>query len=202
MAEIENVVIVGFSEPSKAYEALSIVKKCSAEGRIGLESAAIVERTPEGKLRIPESVDNDELVGMASGSVIGMLIGILGGPLGVLVGWGAGAITGGLFDIDRAETSDEALTVLGTAIPAGTTALIASVEEPAVEVLDGEMQKLGGQVTRRPTAEVMAELAAAEDAAEAAAREARRELREQRKAEFHAKMDERTGKLKEKMHVS
>jgi uncharacterized membrane protein len=202
MAEVENVVVVGFTEPSKAYQALNVLKECSAEGRIGLESAAIVERTEDGKLRIPESVDNDELVGMASGSLIGMLIGVLGGPLGVLVGWGAGAMMGGAFDVDRAVTSDEALTVLGRAIPPGTTAVIASVEEPAVEVIDAEMYKLGGEVTRRPVVEVMGELEAAEEAADAAAREGRRELREKRKAEVHANVDERVGKLKEKLHVS
>jgi uncharacterized membrane protein len=202
MTEVENVVVVGFAESSKAYQALSVLKECSAEGRIGLESAAIVERTQEGELRVPESVDNDELVGMASGSLIGMLIGVLGGPLGVLIGWGGGALMGGAFDVDRAVTSDEALTVLGRAIPPGTTAVIASVEEPAVEVIDAEMYKLGGEVTRRPVAEVMGELEAAEEAADAAAREARRELREKRKAEVHANVDERVGKLKEKLHVS
>jgi uncharacterized membrane protein len=202
MTEVENVVVVGFAESSKAYQALSVLKECSAEGRIGLESAAIVERTQEGELRVPESVNNDELVGMASGSLIGMLIGVLGGPLGVLIGWGGGALMGGAFDVDRAVTSDEALTVLGRAIPPGTTAVIASVEEPAVEVIDAEMYKLGGEVTRRPVAEVMGELEAAEEAADAAAREARRELREKRKAEVHANVDERVGKLKEKLHVS
>ena len=202
MTEVENVVVVGFTESSKAYQALSVLKECSAEGRIGLESAAIVERTEEGELRIPESVDNDELVGMASGSLIGMLIGVLGGPLGVLLGWGAGAMMGGAFDVDRAVTSDEALTVLGRAIPPGTTAVIASVEEPEVEVIDAEMSKLGGDVTRRPVAEVMGELEVAEEAADAAAHEARRELREKRKAEVHANVDERVGKLKEKLHVS
>ncbi len=59
--------------------------------------------------------------------------------------------------------------------------MIASVEESAVEVIDGEMKKLDAEVTRRPVAEVMAELAAAEDAAEAAAREARNAVRQKRK---------------------
>lgn len=198
----ENVVIVRFSEPSKAYQALSVLKECNASGRIGLESAAIVERTPEGQLRTPEGTDNMELVGTASGSLLGMLIGVLGGPVGVLAGWGAGALMGGAFDVDRAVTSDEALTVLGRAIPPGSTAVIASVEEPAVEVIDGEMKKLEGEVTRRPVVEVMDELEAAEAAADAAAREARRTLREKRKAELHADLNERVGKLKEKLHVS
>jgi uncharacterized membrane protein len=198
----ENVVVVGFTEPSRAYQALSVLKECNADGRIGLDSAAIVERTPEGELRVPEGTDNMELVGTASGSLLGMLIGVLGGPVGVLVGWGSGALMGGAFDLARADKSDEALSVLGRAIPPGSTAVIASVEEPAVEVIDGEMEKLDGQVTRRPVAEVMDELEMAEDAADAAAHEARRTLHEKRKAELHADLDARVGKLKEKLHVS
>ncbi len=155
-----------------------------------------------GELRIPDSADNVGLEGTASGSLIGMLVGVLGGPVGALLGWGAGAMMGGVFDIDRAATSDEALTVLGQAIPPGSTAVIADVEEPAVEVLDGEMAMLDGDVTRRPVGEVMIELEAAEEAAEAAAHEARRTVREQRKAELHAGVEERMGKLKEKLHVS
>jgi uncharacterized membrane protein len=137
----KNVVVVRFTEPSKAYQTLSALKEADASGRIGVESAAIVERTPDGELQIPDGTDNVGLVGTASGSLLGMLIGVLGGPVGVLLGWGAGAMMGGAFDIDRAVTSDEALAVLGTAIPVGSTAVIASVEEPAVEVIDGEMKK-------------------------------------------------------------
>ena len=105
----ENVVVVRFTEPSKAYQALSVLKECDAEGRIDLESAAVVERTAAGELRNPESADNVGPVGTASGSLIGMLVGVLGGPVGVLLGWGAGAMMGGAFDVDRAVTSDEAL---------------------------------------------------------------------------------------------
>lgn len=198
----ENVVVVRFTESSKAYQALSVLKECDAEGRIALGSAAVVERTPEGELRIPEGTDNVGLVGTASGSLIGMLVGVLGGPVGVLVGWGGGAVIGGAFDVDRAVKSEEALTVLGRAMPPGSTAVIATVVEPAVEVIDGEMTKIGGEVTRRPLGEVMDELEAAEEAAEAAAREARRTLRQERKTEVRASVDERMGKLKEKLHHS
>ena len=202
MAEIENVVVVRFTEPSKAYQALSVLKQCDAEGRIALRSAAIVERTSTGELRTPEDTDNVGLIGTASGSLIGMLVGVLGGPVGVLVGWGAGAVMGSLFDIDRVEKSDEALCALGRAIPPESTAVIAVVGEPAVEVIDGEMAKLGGEVTRRPLDEVMSELEAAERAADAAAFEARRTLLDQRKVEVKADFDERVGKLKETLHVS
>src|SRR5436190_12574978 len=201
MSEFENVVVVRFEEPSKAYQALNVLKQCDADGRIELESAAVVERAADGKLRIVESADN---VGLSTvnGSLIGMLVGVLGGPLGLLLGWGAGAMIGAAVDVERADASYGALGVLGSAIPPESTAVIASVTEQTVEVIDGEMGKLGGEVTRRPVGQVMGELEAADDAAGAAAREARRSVREQRKAEVVAGFDDRVGKLKEKLHVS
>ena len=159
MADVENVVVVRFPEASNAYQALSVLKQCDAEGRIALQAAAIVERTPEGRLLIPEEVDNVGLEGTVGGGLIGMLIGVLGGPLGVLLGWGAGALTSaGAFDLSRAEKAEDALTALGRAIPPGSTAVVAGVTELiAPEVIDAEMAKLSGEVTRRPVNVVMAE---------------------------------------------
>ena len=76
-----------------------------------------------------------------------------------------------------------------------------SINEPAVEVIDEEMKKLDGEVTRKPAAEVMDALEAADDAAAAASREAPRTVREQHKAEAKAGGEERVGKLKEKLHA-
>ena len=197
----ENVVVVRFTEPGKAHDALAVLTQCDQDERIELRSGAVVQRTATGELRTLEEVENPGPIATMSASALGMLIGVLGGPIGVLLGWGAGATVGGVFDIDRAVTSDEALTALGTAIPSGSTAVIADVVEVTVEVLDGEMQKLDGEVTRRPAEEVMAEVGAAEEAADAAAREARHTIRERRKAELQANVDEHAGKLKDKLHA-
>ena len=105
-------------------------------------------------------------------------------------------------DGSRCYEPREADRALGRAMPPESTAVMATVAEPAVEVIDGEMAKLGGEVTRRPVAEVMSELEASEAAAEAAASEARRTLREERKAKVAADFDERVGNMKEKLHIS
>jgi uncharacterized membrane protein len=202
MEQQQNVVVVRFEEPGKALEALAELKKLDKEGRIGLESATVVERTATGELHTLDEWENVGPIGMAGGSLLGMLIGVLGGPVGVLLGWGAGAAVGGSFDLDREEESDEALTVLARAIPPKSAAVIASVEEPVVQVIDAEMGMLGGEVTRRSVVDVVAELGTAHEAAAAAAREARRTVREQRKADLQADLNENVGKLKEKLHVS
>jgi uncharacterized membrane protein len=198
----ENVVVVRFTEQGKANEALGVLKQLDKDERIGLESAAIVRRTASGELEQLDEYENLGPVGMAGGSLIGMLIGVLGGWVGVLLGWGAGAAVGGMFDIDRADESDEALAVLARAIPPKSTAVIASVEETTPEIIDTEMEMLGGEVTRRSVVDVVAELGTVHEAADAAEREARRTVREQRKAEIHEDLEKRVGKLKEKLHAS
>jgi hypothetical protein len=94
-----------------------------AESLTSLEmrSAALVERRPDGTLRVPEGSDAVAGVGTAAGGLMGMLAGVLGGPLGVLLGFGTGALVGGAFDLDRATRVDDALALLSAQIPPGST---------------------------------------------------------------------------------
>ena len=199
---MESVVVIRFEQQRKAYQALGALMQCDTDRRIELEAVAIVERTTDGKLLVLESADYDPLVRTASGSLIGMLIGALGGPVGLLLGWGTGAAAGAAFDTERALTSQEALSMLGGAIPPRSTAVVVSVTEPVVNVVDDEMSKLGGEVTRRSRDEVIDELQVVQEEAGRAAREARRLARENRRAKRAAAFEKRTAGLKEKLHVS
>jgi uncharacterized membrane protein len=203
----ENVVLVTFEDESKVYQAASILEEASAQERITLHAVAVVQRAEDGTLRVKEGDADDfpvgtwtgGVIGGTTGGIIGLTLGTLGGPLGLLLGGTGGALLGSLIDLD---TADEAESVLGTmarAIEPGKTALIAAVTEPAVEVVDTEMERLGGKVVRRPVADVEAEIAAAEDAAMAADEEARRKLREERSAERKEKVQQKIDELKAKL---
>ena len=85
---------------------------------------------------------------------------ILGGTLGVLLGWGAGSLIGGFADANRVGRSESAIGELSRRLPAGT-AILAEVEEYAAEVLDDDVAPLGGQVLRLEAARVLTELGAA-----------------------------------------
>jgi uncharacterized membrane protein len=187
MSTGHNVVVVTFGENSKAYQALSVLKQADSEDRCGVRSAALVERQADGTIKVADGADNVIGAGIAGGSLIGILLGVLGGPLGLLFGWGTGALAGGLVEAYRVDRSEDVLTQMGSAVPAGQTALIAEVDEYAVEVIDDEMGKLGGTVARHPADEVLAALEASEAAAHAAEKEARRVMRERHKAELKTK---------------
>ncbi|OBI17568.1 hypothetical protein A5712_23655 [Mycobacterium sp. E2327] len=197
-----NVIAVTFDEPSKAYQALSTLKGLDREGRVGLESAAVVERSEDGQLRVPEDTDNVTGEGFLAGGLIGMLIGVLGGPLGMLLGLGAGGLVGGIYEMDQADVQDETLAEVGRHVPPGHNALLAEVDEYAEEVVDGAMTAQGGTVLRRSADDVLAEIEAAEEAAEEARRQARKKARERKKAELHGKYQERKNQLREKLHIS
>ncbi|WP_454930963.1 DUF1269 domain-containing protein [Actinomyces israelii] len=191
-----NFVIVGFEESANAYKALSVLRGAAAEGRITIAAAVIGERGADGSLRLAEG--EDAVIGGATvgGGLIGMAVGILGGPLGMLLGWGAGSLIGGFADADRVDRSETAIGELSRRLPAGTTAILAEVEEYATEVLDGVVSPLGGQVLRLEADQVLGELEAAEAAAIAADREAARVLHQERKQ----KWEDRVDSLREKLH--
>ncbi len=129
------------------------------------------------------------------------MIGVIGGPIGMLFGWTGGLLVGGAFDIRRADRSDSVLGEISRYIPLGGTAVVAEVNEYAVEVVDKLMTEQGGTVYRRSAEVVLAELEAAEDAYRKAQKEADRVAREQRKAERRQNAEERKAALKEKLDV-
>ena len=159
-----NVIAVSFEDRSKAYEALSELKGAALEGRVDVLSATIVTRDEYGRLNAPEGGDVVAGAATVGGSLIGLMIGVIGGPIGMLFGWTGGLLVGGAFDIRRADRTDSVLGEISRYIPLGGTAVVAEVNEYAVEVVDTLMLELGGTVYRRPADVVLAEIEAAEDA--------------------------------------
>jgi uncharacterized membrane protein len=200
----DNVLLVSFGEDpendTNAYQALTDLKQLDSQGQIKIAGAAVVTRDPDDRVDVNSEVANDPYVGTASGGIIGLLIGIIGGPVGVLLGGTYGMVVGSLFDIDDVETTESVLREISNQVHATRTAVLAQVTEQSPEVIDTAMARLGGQVMRRPVFEVEQEIAAAQDAQRKAKREARKELQkarlEESKEDAHAKVEE----LKSKLH--
>ena len=195
----ENVIAVSFEEDSKAYEAMTLLKQLDSQDQVDLEGAAVVERHDDGHVEIKDQVADEPLYGTAGGGVVGLIIGILGGPLGVLIGGATGVLVGSLFDVSDADSTESALSAISQSVGAGRTALLAEVAEQSTEVVDEAMRGLGGEVLRRSVADVKAEIAATEKAQRKAKREARHELHkaqhEQHEHEIEAKIAELKAKL-------
>jgi uncharacterized membrane protein len=199
----DNVLVVTFGEDPQndknAYQALTDLKQLDSQDQIKIAGAAVVTRDVDGRVDIKSDVGEDPYVGTATGGLMGLLIGIIGGPLGMLIGGGYGMLLGSLFDIDEVDTTESVLGEISKQVRPTRTALLAQVSEQSPEIIDAAMERLGGEVLRRPAVDVEEEIAAAEEAQRKAKHEARKELQkarvEETKTNAHAKVEEMKAKL-------
>lgn len=172
-----NIVVVTFSEPSRAYQGLSVLKEQDDAGRLSLYSAAVVDRDATGRPFVRDYADRFQPRRSPHGLIRRMLDGLVG------------------FDYE---------VELATELPVGATGLFAEVGEYATEVVDSAMAQLGGTVYRQTIDEVRAAFNDAESAAylaelkeERDAREMNRQERDRERAERH---NERIDRLEERLH--
>ena len=188
----DNVLVVTFGDDpehdTNAYQALTELRQLDSQGQIKIAGAAVVTRDAGGRVDVKSEVGNNSYVDSASGGIIGLLVGIIGGPLGVLLGGTYGMLVGSLFDIDDVETTESVLREISSQVHTTRTAVLAQVTEGSPEVIDAAMERLGGDVMRRPVVEVEEEIAAAQEAQ-------RKAQRETRKEHAHAKVEELNSKL-------
>jgi len=195
-----NVVVVGFDDNSKAYEALTSLKELDSQGQLECRAAAVVVRDDDGKVIVKDETGESYGVGTATGGIIGLLIGVIGGPLGVLLGGATGLLVGSLFDLEKEFDTKSALSHISNSVKVGHTALLAEVSEPSPEVLDSDMARLSGEVFRHPVQEVEAEIAAAEEVQQKAAADARKRLHKERREQHQKEVDAKMEELKAKLH--
>ena len=198
---MENVIAVSFAEDANAYEALTNLKELGDQGQVGLAGAAVVVREDDGKIVVKDEVGDIGYTGTATGGIVGLIIGILGGPLGVLLGGATGVLIGSLFDLDDADETESVLEEVSRSARVGRATLMADVSEESPDVVDAAIGRLGGTIVRRPLADLEAEIAALEDAQRAAKEAARKRLHEQRRAERKEKIDAKIAELKAKLHI-
>jgi uncharacterized membrane protein len=195
-----NVVVVSFDDDTDAYEAMTALKELDSQDQIDLHAAAVVLRHDDGQLAIKDEVAEHSFSGTAGGGIIGLLIGVLTGPLGILVGGVTGLLVGTLFDVEDDDERESVLSDIARYARVGRTTLLAEVDEPSPEVIDTAMARITGTVMRRPVADVEAEIAVAGKAQRAAQKKARKVLRKQRlaahEADVRAKVEELKAKLR------
>jgi uncharacterized membrane protein len=195
-----NVIAVTFEDDSNAYEALTTLKELESQDQIGIRGAAVVSRDETGNVLDKDEAGGDSLVGTATGGIVGLLIGILGGPFGVLIGGATGVLIGSLFDGSDADETESVLAEISKSIRVGHNALLAEVSEQSPEVIDTAMTRLGGTVLRRRSDDVEAEVAAAEHAQREAKRKARKELLHARHEKHMEHIRAKLAELMAKLH--
>src|SRR5579864_638086 len=141
-----NVIAVSFEDDANAYLALTALKELDSQHQLEIDEAVVVLRDRNGEVVQKDEVGAFFPSGTVGVGFMGLLIGIIGGPLGVLIGGMSGMLLGSLFDVEDADETDSALCAISNSVRIGHTALLATLTEQSPEVVDVAMGKLGGSV--------------------------------------------------------
>ncbi|MGA4552877.1 DUF1269 domain-containing protein [Methylorubrum aminovorans] len=151
MAEL---VVIGFEDPQQADSALNELARLQTEYLIDLEDAVVAVRSPDGKLRLKQSVDligagaaSGGIWGAMWGSLVGLLFlnPLLGLATGAALGAGAGALSGKLADYG---INDDFIRSVAEAVQPNTSALFILVRKAQPEKVLAEMKQFRGRVIR------------------------------------------------------
>ncbi|MFF0387813.1 hypothetical protein ACFYS8_03865 [Kitasatospora sp. NPDC004615] len=146
-----NVLLLGFTDQGVARRAYE-----DAMHLPGLRQLAVLERSAEGIVDIPESHIRGAGVPTVGSGLVGGLVGLLGGPIGVLLGFAAGAAIGNAAEQTEMTDGGAGLIVLSSRVESGRALLVADLVEHDSAPADELAAKYGASV-ERITAEEFAE---------------------------------------------
>ena len=194
---MENIIIVSFAVESEAYQALTELKGKALSDSYVVSQALLVKNT-DGKLSAMDGFDtgretrNDTRMG----GLIGALLGIAGGPLGMVIMGGYGALIGSAVDWGDAAQNASLMEHVLNCVTDDQAVILAVVQEKEGSTFDAAFEKFDAEITRFDAAEVAAEVAEAERVQEEMAREAKKQLRESRKKDRRQAVEERKAAVK------
>jgi uncharacterized membrane protein len=138
-----------FDNANDAKSAYNQLKEEQREGLVDVLDAAYIEKTDRSRIKVHDHNEWDTGAGAVAGGVTGAIIGLVAGAIlvpaaiGVLVG----GIIGGIYEHETSFGFKD-LRNLAETLPAGTSALVAVVEDPYVMVTKNELNRLGGKKTQ------------------------------------------------------
>lgn len=144
---METMLVVVFDNESKAYEGSRALNQLDSEGNITIHAEAVIGKNNDGTITVKQG-DGDFPVRTVSGTAIGSLIGLLGGPAGLAVGALAGTMVGSIADLFVAGVDSDFLAEASNALTPGKYAIVADVSEEWVTPVDTRMEALNGFVFR------------------------------------------------------
>ena len=193
----ENVILANYKVESEAYQALSELKRDTANANYTISQAMIVKRE-NGKLNVMDGFVNGMTTGDDTwmGGLLGGLIGILGGPIGVLLGGSVGMLVGGAVDAGEMVGDTSLLEKAGDSIADGETAIILLAQEEYETALTAKLNDFDVSITRLDAAEVAAEVEHAKEVERQMAKETREKLRTERTEAFKETVAKKSEELK------
>ncbi len=140
-----RMAIIKFAGQDRAKQIVDLVKKNEKKLNVEVKSWAVVEVNDKGKMDVKQQGHGGW--GTAVGGGTGVLLGLIGGPAGLLVWALGGALLGGLAGKYLGHQFDEdELKAVAAAMEPNTSALILVVEDELAEQVAEELGIEDGQL--------------------------------------------------------
>lgn len=192
-----NVIVSIFETESEADQAIKELKNHNGL-KTSIMSEAVLVNKKNGYYTILDDfvIEPDALDDMTKGGLIGMCIGILGGPLGMLLGASVGSFAGVVSETDKTDEGTSMLEQMILKLSDDTIAIIGLAEEKDEGEIDALLSKYKTIIARFDAAVVEQEVERAKDMEKEMENLAKLEVRKQKKEEHRAKVEERRDKMK------
>lgn len=151
---MDKILVAVFDNETDAYQGLRALKDLHSIGDITLYSSAVIARDKVGKIDIKQEAGPGPL-GTAVGLATGSLVGLLGGPVGLAMGASVGGFSGLLFDLGHAGVDGTFLDDVSKTLTAGKAAVVAEVDESWTTPVDVRLREYGGKVSRHLRSDVV-----------------------------------------------
>ena len=142
------VIVAEFQDEKAADLALMNLKAEQKKKAFTIKDAAIIQKDPSGKLRVKETADSGSGKGAGIGLLAGGAIGLIGGPLGLIL-WGAtGALAGGVAaKLHDSGIKNDELRKIGDELKPGGSALVVVIHPNWTSTVEQELTAAGAQVS-------------------------------------------------------
>lgn len=142
---VYHIVAFEFAGQDRAEQVVDLLKKGGKSQDYKVSAWAVVEIDDKGKTHVKQSGHGGK--GTAAGAGVGALLGLVGGPAGLLVWTLGGALLGGVAGKHFGHQFDKnELKALTTDMAPNTSAIIAIVENKAAEAMARAMGQYDAKV--------------------------------------------------------
>ena len=193
---MENIILVSFAVESEAYQAFSELKANTYNNSYVISQAALA-KNDGGRIEPLDwfnvrGVSNDDAI---MGGMLGALLGVVGGPFGMLLMGSYGALVGSTVDLLESDQGNSMMEHVLGCVTEGKTVLIAMVQEEEPSAFNANFAKYQAEVTRFDAAEIAVEVEEAQIMEEELAIQARKQARQEKKDALHQKITERHAEI-------
>ena len=195
---MDKIISAVFKVESEGYQAMTELKKNPENDAYTVPQAVLIKKENNGIVTLDsydtglETADDTLL-----GGLVGGVVGILGGPIGMLLGGSIGLLTGGAIDAGDAFDNASMIEMVTNMVMDGEVALIALAQETEAGTVRNLFSKYDVSVIENDAKEVAEEIELAAKAQKELEREARAKLRESKKEELKKGAEEMRAKLSE-----